>query len=223
MLAMSLAAVGSASASAFADDTAIINLTGVQLKNNRNESRSSNPDLIDPYFAYSYEITGKAKGDSGILGSLFPAPTDLAVILDTLSPGSSALLKGEACNAAGTHPFQASDIQISSSQVILGITVTFAATISVGIDEDDFAFFTLKNVTISPSLLVGSITMTQGSATIIGICTADFDGSGFVDTDDFTAYVLAYEAGDASADMDCTGFVDTDDFDAFVRRFEAGC
>ncbi|MCG3122286.1 MAG: hypothetical protein GIKADHBN_00667 [Phycisphaerales bacterium] len=54
-------------------------------------------------------------------------------------------------------------------------------------------------------------------------CPADFDKSGFVDTDDYTAFVLAFEAGDPSADFDQTGFVDTDDFTAFVLAFEAGC
>jgi probable HAF family extracellular repeat protein len=53
--------------------------------------------------------------------------------------------------------------------------------------------------------------------------TADFDGSGFVDTDDFTAYVQAFEAGADNADFDRSGFVDTDDFSAFVTAFEAGC
>ncbi len=56
-----------------------------------------------------------------------------------------------------------------------------------------------------------------------GGCPSDFDHSGFVDTDDFDAFVLAFEAGDPSADVDATGFVDTDDFDAFVRAYEAGC
>ncbi|HLO41084.1 MAG TPA: GC-type dockerin domain-anchored protein [Phycisphaerales bacterium] len=54
-------------------------------------------------------------------------------------------------------------------------------------------------------------------------CPADFDGTGFVDTDDFTAYVTAFEAGEQSADFDGTGFVDTDDFTSFVLAFEAGC
>ncbi|GMV27753.1 MAG: hypothetical protein AMXMBFR58_37840 [Phycisphaerae bacterium] len=56
-----------------------------------------------------------------------------------------------------------------------------------------------------------------------GSCPADFDGTGFVDTDDFTAFVLAFEAGTDDADFDGTGFVDTDDFTAFVLAFEAGC
>ncbi|HRJ50709.1 MAG TPA: GC-type dockerin domain-anchored protein, partial [Phycisphaerales bacterium] len=54
-------------------------------------------------------------------------------------------------------------------------------------------------------------------------CAADFDGSGFVDLDDFTAFVFAFEAGTDDADFDQSGFVDTDDYDAFVRSFEDGC
>ncbi len=59
-------------------------------------------------------------------------------------------------------------------------------------------------------------------ANLVG-CPSDFDGSGFVDTDDFDAFVRAFEAGDFTADIDGTQFVDTDDFDAFVHAFEAGC
>lgn len=55
------------------------------------------------------------------------------------------------------------------------------------------------------------------------ICPTDYDCSGFTDTDDFTAFVLAFEEGLDSADFDKTGFVDTDDFTAFVLAFEAGC
>ncbi|HRJ49833.1 MAG: hypothetical protein KF787_04460 [Phycisphaeraceae bacterium] len=54
-------------------------------------------------------------------------------------------------------------------------------------------------------------------------CPADFDRSGFVDIEDFTAFVLAFEEGVDEADFDGSGFVDTDDFDAFVLAFIAGC
>lgn len=54
-------------------------------------------------------------------------------------------------------------------------------------------------------------------------CSADFDGSGFVDTDDFDAFVQEFVAGTDPADFDASGFVDTDDFDAFIRAFESGC
>lgn len=59
--------------------------------------------------------------------------------------------------------------------------------------------------------------------TINVVCPADFDGSGFVDTDDFTAFTVAFEAGTDDADFDGSGFVDTDDFTAFVIAFEGGC
>ncbi|MCC6428532.1 MAG: hypothetical protein IT435_17150 [Phycisphaerales bacterium] len=55
------------------------------------------------------------------------------------------------------------------------------------------------------------------------LCQADFDDSGFVDLDDFSAFVVAFELGDQSADFDGSGFVDTDDFDTFVYAFELGC
>ncbi len=54
-------------------------------------------------------------------------------------------------------------------------------------------------------------------------CGADFDNSGFVDTDDYDAFVQSFENGTDDADFDNSGFVDTDDFDAFVQAFESGC
>ncbi|HLO39846.1 MAG TPA: LamG-like jellyroll fold domain-containing protein [Phycisphaerales bacterium] len=71
------------------------------------------------------------------------------------------------------------------------------------------------------------VTSTCGQVTsdpaTVSVCGADFDCSGFVDTDDFSAFVSAFEAGDEAADFDDSGFVDTDDFTAFVTSFEAGC
>jgi hypothetical protein len=78
---------------------------------------------------------------------------------------------------------------------------------------------------------------------------ADYDGSGFVDSDDFVLFNKDFEEGctgngsaglidpnylcgtftdptntvAGNADFDATGFVDSDDFAAFVRAFEAGC
>ncbi len=52
---------------------------------------------------------------------------------------------------------------------------------------------------------------------------ADFDGSGFVDVEDYSAFIAAFEAGDPSADFDGSTFVDIEDFSAYVTAFEAGC
>ncbi|MCK6478519.1 MAG: VCBS repeat-containing protein, partial [Phycisphaerales bacterium] len=54
-------------------------------------------------------------------------------------------------------------------------------------------------------------------------CPADFDGTGFVDTDDYDAFVRAFEIGGDDADFNNSGFVDLEDFVDFVHAFEAGC
>ncbi|MCC6425767.1 MAG: hypothetical protein IT435_02995 [Phycisphaerales bacterium] len=54
-------------------------------------------------------------------------------------------------------------------------------------------------------------------------CSADFDLSGFVDLDDYTAFTAAFEEGLDSADADLSGFVDTDDLNAFIEAFMNAC
>ncbi|HLO42206.1 MAG TPA: VCBS repeat-containing protein [Phycisphaerales bacterium] len=61
------------------------------------------------------------------------------------------------------------------------------------------------------------------SGLLVASCPTDFDQTGFVDTDDFTAFITAFENGHPWADFDGSGFVDTDDFTAFVLTFETGC
>lgn len=71
---------------------------------------------------------------------------------------------------------------------------------------------------------VGGIERSEVWYAVIGSpCPADHDGSGFVDHDDFDAFVADFVDGNDAADFDLSGFVDRDDFDGFVRAFEAGC
>ncbi|GMV27160.1 MAG: hypothetical protein AMXMBFR58_31910 [Phycisphaerae bacterium] len=72
-------------------------------------------------------------------------------------------------------------------------------------------------------VVTGSCGNVVSNSAVLLVCPADFDCTGFVDTEDFDAFVRAFEAGTDNADFDGSGFVDTDDFDAFVRAFEAGC
>ncbi len=71
------------------------------------------------------------------------------------------------------------------------------------------------------------VTTVLGSATSanagLAICSADFDCTGFVDTEDYDAFVHAFEVGSGAADIDYSGFVDIEDFTAFVNAYEAGC
>jgi hypothetical protein len=64
----------------------------------------------------------------------------------------------------------------------------------------------------------------SGSAYLYDItCVGDFDNTGFVDTDDYDAFVQAFIDADPAADVDNSGFVDTEDFTFFVNQFELGC
>lgn len=64
----------------------------------------------------------------------------------------------------------------------------------------------------------------SGAAYIYNLtCVGDFDSTGFVDTDDYDAFVHAFIGADPAADVDHSGFVDTDDFTFFVNQFELGC
>ncbi|MCG3122807.1 MAG: hypothetical protein GIKADHBN_01210 [Phycisphaerales bacterium] len=86
--------------------------------------------------------------------------------------------------------------------------------------------------TAEPGEYSGVITITsndpdQPSRTVavsgVIFCKADFDRTGFVDLEDFDAFVAAFEEGSDEADFDGSGFVDLEDFDAFVLQFESGC
>ncbi len=112
--------------------------------------------------------------------------------------------------------------------------VTFQAvglgSVNVGVRADDMARFaagTPRGVKLGHAGGAGNPgAATYPSAiavTVANECRSDFDRTGFTDTEDYDAFVRAFEAGDQCADFDLTGFVDTDDFDAFVRAFQDGC
>ncbi|MCK6476606.1 MAG: hypothetical protein L6Q35_07220 [Phycisphaerales bacterium] len=97
---------------------------------------------------------------------------------------------------------------------------TGADTGTLMLDRGDQKWTTPYNVRASFTNGCGTVWSDPAS---ISLCPADFDCSGFLDTDDYDAFVASFEAGTDDADFDGTGFVDTDDFTAFVLAFEAGC
>lgn len=91
----------------------------------------------------------------------------------------------------------------------------------------DYGFASLNNGV--PYHGTGAINLTDPQVRrwimdhIVPRCNADFDLSGFVDIEDFTYFVHAFEAGTDDADFDRSGFVDLEDYTAFVHAFESGC
>ncbi len=77
---------------ALAAETVTIDLTGLQIRNNTPQTRSSAPNTIDPAFQYLVEISENTsvRGVGGILGTLYPNPTPLSQVLTDLGqdPGT---------------------------------------------------------------------------------------------------------------------------------------
>ena len=164
-------------AAASAQQSVSLDLTNVRIQNGNPQSRTSAPNTISPALRYHVVVDGMVKGNGGVLGSMFPNPTPLAQEMETLSPGSSANLSGDYDNCTGTHPISLQGQTISGSQVILGITVNYAMTLSTGIDAVNVAYFNLTNVVLTPSFLVGYLSFTSGAATVtrIEFCPANCD------------------------------------------------
>ncbi len=109
---------------------------------------------------------------------------------------------------------------LSDGVTVGGSIITGSHTATLEIDSAVPADEGAYDVVIVSSC--GQVTSAAGMLTVIA-CPADFDRSGFVDTDDYTAFVAAFEAGGDDADFDGSGFVDTDDFTEFVLAFIDGC
>ncbi len=114
-----------------------------------------------------------------------------------------------------------SDGPLYHNSILLG-TITGSGT--AGVQIASMSQFRQDRMDLNLRCVVsngcGSATSEPANLTV---CPADFDCSGFVDIEDFSGFVLAFEAGTDNADFDGTGFVDTEDYDAFVRAFESGC
>jgi len=169
-------------------------------------------------------------GSLTVLQVLFPNPTPLAQVLETLSPGSSAFLNGATTSSTGgTHPVTLASQLFEGSQVILGINVNVRATIGVSINAANVVNFTITDVSISPAALVGYLEFTSGTSVVTStpVCPADFNSDCFVDFFDYSDYVTCFE-GDGcpagrTADFNGDGFADFFDYSSYVEAYEAGC
>lgn len=227
-----LCVVMSVAGAAQAQNSVSVDLTNLVIQNGVNQSRSSAPNTISPSFRYTYVVDGLVRGQGGVLGSLFPNPTPLAQVLETLSPGASTGLSGTVDNCSGAHPVSAPPTTQSGSQVVLGLTVNFAATLQVGIDASNVASFSITGVTLSPAFLVGSLRFTSGSVVITrdgAYCPWNCDASTtppILNALDFSCFLEKYRAGDPSANCDCSTTppeLNALDFSCFLQRFVSGC
>lgn len=216
---------------AYAQQSVSIDLAGLQIRHGVDQMRSSAPATISPAYRYEYRIDGMVRGMGGVLGLLFPNPTPLAQVLETLSPGASAALNGGADNCAGTHPVGIPPTMQSGSQTILGLNVNYALTLTVGIDAANVARFSLTDVTLSPSALTGYLTFQSGTVTVTRLyhCPANCDASTVapvLNINDFICFQTRFAAGETEANCDCSTtepILNVNDFVCFMGRFAGGC
>jgi hypothetical protein len=224
-------AVAALAGPALGQEQVSIDLTGLQIRNATNQSRTSAPATISPAYRYHYAIDGLVHGVGGLLGTAFPGPTPLAQVLETLSPGSSANLMGDADNCTGMHPVGVPPTTISGSTMIIGITVNYSITLTFGIDAGNVASFSITNVVLTPSTLTGYLQFNSGTATVarVYVCPANCDGSTtapVLNVADFSCFLNLFASGSTAANCDCSTTVpvlNVADFSCFLNRFAGGC
>ncbi len=217
------------SVAASAQQQAVIDLTGVQIRNATNQSRTS-AGPISPAYGYHYAISGNVRGMSGALALLYPTPTPLAQVLEDFQPGSSAGLSGEAYNPTNAHPIEVLNDRREGTSTLGAITVTYGLTLIAGIRADNVAYFQIDSVVLQPSALVGFFQFTSGTVTIdrVNVTPGDMNWDGLVNGDDAQAFVLAqldpaaYVAAYAhdprlNGDINRDGILDAADLLAFIQ------
>lgn len=224
--ACSLACLGALAGQAAAQ-SASIDLTGAQFRNATNVNRSSAPQTLAPAARYHTVVSGNVHGTPflSLLWILAPSPTPLATVMEQISPGSSAALNSYGINPTTppTHPFLASNLIASGTTTIGTTLVTYGYTIQAGIDAANYAYFSLTNVTLTPSS-VGYLVFDNGTAVITRIpCPVDVDGNTLVEPSDIAAFVniwfTSLSAGTLAGDYSLDGIVSPADVAQFVAEW----
>jgi hypothetical protein len=121
---------------------------------------------------YNYELKGKVRGQSGKpIEKLVPKGTDIASLIELVSPGGSSFLKGTVTNPGGTLPvtlLNNKQFKGTKSVNIPGqgkVTVKFDFTVNGTISAGGVCTMEVKNVKITskPKLALGDIIFTKGA------------------------------------------------------------
>jgi len=220
-LLLSAATLGFAAALSHGAGSVSIDVTGLRISNNLNQSRTSAPETLTPAFKYSVDFSDDTlvRGNSGLLATLFPSPTPLADVLETFDPGSSASLHSIVYNSSGAHPFD------GEAQTVGGTSsgLTISLQLQARVDASDVAAFSITNVVLSPSFIVGSLIFTSGRVTVSGACVGDFNNDGGVDGQDIEAFFTPWVDGLPIADVNADGGVDGQDVEYFFTAWSSGC
>ncbi len=126
---------------------------------------------INPATQYSYELKGKVRGQSGkVIEKIVPKGTDIAALVELVSPGGSSFLKGTFSNPGGTLPVTLMNKQFKGTKSVKvpgkgTVKVKFDFTVVGSINAGGVCAMEVKNVkiTTTPKIPLGDIIFTKGS------------------------------------------------------------
>lgn len=218
-------AFASCIATADAAQSVTIPINGVRIQNGLNQSRDSGAQTIDPAFRYSARFSENTTvtGSGFVLGALYPTPTPLSEVMEDFEEGSSSALTYSAANPSGTLPATLRPQVIDQETTLSGIAVEFGMTINAGASATGVCSFSLTNVVINPALLIGSLTVSQGSIIVTAHCLVDFNLDQGVTIDDLLAFLAFFEEGNVQGDLNRDEAITVDDLLSFLVAFENGC
>ncbi len=208
---------------------ASIPLAGLQIRHATNQSRSSAPDTVGAAYFYDTSVNGMARGVGGAMGVLFPTPTPIGDIIAQLTGQPAPSLAGRSVNTSGALPFTVPPIVESGSTVVLGITVTYAITLTTSIDASGVASFSITGVTLSPSILVGYLEFTSGAATVVRVCPGDTNGDNMVSFTDLNQVLSGFGQSTLpgepllGGDVNGDGQVNFSDLNIVLSGFGGSC
>jgi hypothetical protein len=230
-MVVGLSAGASAPCFAQAGEQVSVSIVGVRIQNGQSPSRSSAPNIINPANNYTVTFSNvQARGVSGLLAIAFPQATPIQTILQTFDPDAVWVDTAEVPNPSGTHPFLLGERTDGGTAG----SITGSLTLRSEITASNLFTFSITNVTLSPSFLVGALEFTSGTVTVrrnpITCGDIDFDNNGlFPDDSDLVAF-LNVLAGGPCPEATCDSidfnrdelFPDDQDLVAFLRVLAGG-
>jgi hypothetical protein len=120
-------------------------------------------------------------------------------------------------NEIGFYRQDCNHVFSSAGTMAVGVAPKYVARADLDADGDD------------DLIVANSYASANGTISVLinrthqGVCEPDFNCDGFVNSQDFTAFLNAFVAGSASADYNSDGAVNSKDFVAFLNDFVIGC
>ncbi|HZW09979.1 MAG TPA: GC-type dockerin domain-anchored protein, partial [Phycisphaerales bacterium] len=176
---------------------------------------------VDPRIAFQVAGGGSSGGGAGAPGTL--VQQGVAIGSDPQDAeaniGSEVTFHAEALGVGLTMRWQKDGIPLSDGDTPHGSAIAGSGTSLLTISNvrpEDFGAYRL-------AITNGCGQALSAPGMLSGVCAADFNNDGVVDTRDFVAFLNAWVAGDARADIDENGTVDSRDVIMFLNLWRAGC